>query len=434
MLLTKPFLALIFFILTFFTIIFTSQYSHLLKSISIDTYEYPNEFHPDIINPILENIKIEDIENDMKKFINDLPSDRYYKSENGYKSSIYIKDYLNSLIENNKSNNDHTYEIELFNHEWKQQSIIFKINNSINYRNNHKTIVIGCHIDSINFKDFNNAPGVDDNLSGIITVIQTIKQIMKLINNNEINLINSLEFHFYSAEEIGSLGSIQLFNSYRSTNKEIIAMLQQDMTGYIGKSIENGFNEHFGIITDYSSKSLMKFTKKIIDNYCDIPYLETKCNKICSDHISALMFGYPSIYVLESKVDLSNPFIHSVKDTIDKINFNHILQHIKLTISFSIELGISNEIKLIKIDQLKDQTSFKFTDFLILLMMHHTKRFIYAVLMFGFTVGSIYVIIDDRKNKLTNESDVAINHLDDDKSNNFKNKGKDKNKTNRKKQ
>ncbi|KAG0684622.1 Leucine aminopeptidase 1 [Pichia californica] len=411
---SKSILSLIFFTVTFFIMIYTSQYSQLLNSIQLDTYKYPTTFHNELVNPILSSLSKIEIQNQLKLFILNLPEDRYYKSNNGLISANYFIQYLKNLIKNSK--NSEKFQIEIFNHEWNQPSIIFKINSDIsnddnNSNNNSKTIVIGCHIDSINFKMNGKAPGVDDNLSGIVTIIQTIENLIKLINNNKLNIINSLEFHFYSAEEIGSFGSIQIFQSYRFKNKEIIAMLQQDMTGFINKSIDEGLSEHFGIINDYKSNNLMKFTKNIIENYCDIPYFETKCGKICSDHISALMFGYPSIYVLESKVELSNPFIHSDKDTIDKINFDHMLQHIKLTLSFAIELSISNEIVKIKDNE---ETSFKYIDFMILLMMHHTKRFVYTVLMFGGIAGSLYIIIDDARNKSpTNDDDHDDDHDDD---------------------
>lgn len=389
----KPLLSSFFFSLAFLTIIYTSQHAQILQHISLDTYQYPTLFHHDLINPILKTLNEIDIENDLRTFIKDLPSDRYYKSDNGYKAAMYLKTYLSSLI--NDFDMNEQFEIAIFNHEWKQPSVILKMKSELEEYNSN-TIIIGCHIDSINFKFYDDAPGVDDNLSGVITVIQTIKHILEFKRSTNTILRNSLEFHFYAAEEMGSLGSINVFNEYRKQNNEIVAMLQQDMTGYIEKSLEFGYEEHFGIITDYSSKSLMSFTKRIITEYCTIPYLETTCNKICSDHISALMFGYPSVYVLESKVDLSNPFIHSTQDTIEHINFSHMLQHVKLTLAFAIELSISDEITRVNKKGHQDTAVFRYLDFMIILMMHYTKRFVYAVLAFACAFGSFYLIIEDK--------------------------------------
>jgi hypothetical protein len=387
----KNVFALFACVVTFFLIIKTTEYSKLLTSIQLDTYNYPKTLNPEIVKPILNKISTKKIQNELTHFIDELPSDRYYKSNNGEKAALYIKEYLENLIDNNDIKED-IFEVQLFDHVWKQPSIIFKIRGKGTSTNN-KIIIIGCHIDSINFKFYQEAPGVDDNLSGIVTVIQAIKHLIKEIKIG-INLKNSVEFHFYAAEEVGSLGSTEILRDYRtSKNIEVLAMLQQDMTGYITKSIESGEKEHFGIITDYASSNLMNFTKLIIENYCEIPYLETECGKICSDHISGLMYGYPSIYVLESKVELSNPFIHSIHDTIDKIDFNHMSEHLKLVIGFVIELAISNN-EMTK-QKINDFVSFRYIDFMILLMTNQTKRFIYAVIMFTFIIGIIYIIIID---------------------------------------
>lgn len=397
--LQKPILALFFFITVFIVLIFTSNNACILSSISLDTYIYPSKMmYTSTINPILENLDINDTINDMNIFIESLPSERYYKSENGYQSAMFVVKYLENLIDANKLDTS-IFEIETVTHQnWKQPSILFKLNGETD-----DIVVIGCHIDSINFINFNEAPGVDDNLSGVVTVIQTIKQLIKYYNDTGKSFRSSIEFHFYAAEEVGSIGSTQVFKKYRENGKKVIAMLQQDMTGYVAKSIDNGYPEHFGLITDYSSSSLLQFTKLVIDNYCDIPYYETECNKLCSDHISALMNSYPGVYALESKVDLSNPFIHTNRDTIDKLDFNHILQHIKLTISFTVELGMATDIRLDSTGS--DSMSFKYVDFMILLMMHETKRFVYTVISFALCVGSIYVIwIDTRANINTGPS------------------------------
>lgn len=391
MILSKPLISLVFFSLAFVLLVYTSSYSRILKEIELDTYVYPSKLHPEFVTPALALIDTESIENDLKGFVHDLPGDRYYKSENGRKAALYVKDYLRGLISG--SAHPERFVVEQFEHEWKQPSILFQIKRDTSTSSqSDKKVIIGCHIDSINFKFYQDAPGVDDNLSGIVTVVQSIRQIVRLVESGQLAMRNSLEFHFYSAEEIGSLGSIQVFEAYRRRNNEVVALLQQDMTGYTQKSLDSGHKEHFGIITDYTSQSLMQFTKKIIDLYCDIPYLDTQCGKICSDHISALMYGYPAIYVLESKVDLSNPFIHSAQDTIERIDYAHMLQHTKLTTAFALELAISDEITR-RGSPPNDTASFKLIDYMILLMMHHTKRFVYAVLAFSCAVGSLYVLL-----------------------------------------
>lgn len=44
--------------------------------------------------------------------------------------------------------------------------------------------------------------------------------------------INTLEFHWYSGEEGGLLGSADIFDAYSENKTVVKAMLQQDMTGF----------------------------------------------------------------------------------------------------------------------------------------------------------------------------------------------------------
>jgi leucyl aminopeptidase len=391
--LKKPILLFCALFFALLVCIFTSDYSRLLTSIELDTYQYPTKLHHTVLNPILEELNITDIENDLRTLIEDLPSNRYFKSENGYAAGMHIKETLRSLVEGIKSETVRSmFEVVEFNHPWRQPSILLKLRAPGNARN--KAIVIGCHIDSINMSLQENAPGVDDNLSGIVIVLQTIKQVILAIENRGLLFKNDIEFHFYAAEEMGSIGSTQLFHQYRQENREIVAMFQQDMTGYTMKTLDAGEKEHFGLITDYTSEGLMRFTKLIIDNYCSIPYRETQCGKICSDHISGLMYGYPSTYVLESAIEYSNPFIHTDKDTIELIDFNHMKEHLKLTLSLTVELAVADNLEIVHFSHgfRGDIVAFRYIDFLILLMMHHTKRFIYSVILFAASAGALFNI------------------------------------------
>jgi leucyl aminopeptidase len=116
-------------------------------------------------------------------------------------------------------------------------------------------------------------------------------------------------------------------------------MLQQDMTGYVQKTLDNGQAEHVGVISDYVSVGFTEFIKIVIESYLSIPWVETECGYACSDHASALKNGYPSSFIIESEFKYSNPHIHSVGDTLDKLSFDHIAEFTKLVLGYSYELG-----------------------------------------------------------------------------------------------
>lgn len=378
--LLKP-LGLFATLLVLFIILLTSsRYFHILYPIQITQYEYPQSSNFEtVIYEIRDSLKVNDLETDLNKLIDDLPASRTYDSKNGKLTTNYFYDELSNF-------NNEFFSLQEFNHSWEMSSLILNVkgNNS-----NDDIIIIGCHIDSINMEiSHHDSPGVDDNLSGVVILLNMIKSLHQ--NQEIVNQFkHQLQFHFYSAEEYASLGSIDVFKKYKNDNKSVIGMLQLDMTGYTQGSKEKGLEPHFGIVIDYGSKSLIEFTKYIISKYCSITIKETKCGKICSDNSAALMFGYPSVYPLESIVELANPFRHSIKDTIDLIDFDHIWQHWALAISFSLELVLSDNItKSSELEEFK----FNWLDFPILELMHEPKRFIYISFTFAGIAGTLYYI------------------------------------------
>lgn len=139
-------------------------------------------------------------------------------------------------------------------------------------------MVIGAHQDSINLflPSILPAPGADDDGSGTVTILEALRV---LLQSDAIvqNATNTIEFQWYSAEEGGLLGSQAIFSAYEKQGRDVKAMLQQDMTGYTHKTLEAGEPESVGVITDYVNPALTDFIKKIITQYCSIPYILTKC-------------------------------------------------------------------------------------------------------------------------------------------------------------
>ncbi|OUM54073.1 hypothetical protein BVG19_g3417 [[Candida] boidinii] len=315
----------------------------------LPVYDYPidnSSFHFGKVEKLINKIDTEKMYSDLSVLTGFYS--RYYKSNYGLESALWVYGELLALATDNAK----LYNVTLFEHEdFPQPSIIFKIlgnpvsNSTSNDHTNESEpipkIVVGCHLDSINLimPNFLKAPGADDNGSGVVTVLEALRLIVK----NNLTFKNDVEFHFYAAEEGGLLGSAEVMKDYKDANAKIVAMLQQDMTGYTKKSLDKGFVEHFGLVTDHISLNLNDFLKLIIDNYCSIPYLETKCGYSCSDHSSALDNGFPSAFIFESQFELHNPYIHTVFDTIEKLNFLHIAEHVKLILGFVVELGNHKE-------------------------------------------------------------------------------------------
>ena len=131
-------------------------------------------------------------------------------------------------------------------------------------------MVIGAHQDSINLflPSILSAPGADDDGSGTITILEALRVLLESEAIIKGNASNTVEFHWYSAEEGGLLGSQAIFSAYEKEGRDVKAMLQQDMTGYTHKTTEAGEPESVGVITDFVNPQLTEFIKKIITQVC----------------------------------------------------------------------------------------------------------------------------------------------------------------------
>jgi hypothetical protein len=78
-------------------------------------------------------------------------------------------------------------------------------------------------------------------------------------------LQNTIEFHWYAAEEGGLRGSQDIFTQYANAGKDVWAMLNQDMVGYSKGTIDAGKPESFGLITDNTNPELNDYVARIID-------------------------------------------------------------------------------------------------------------------------------------------------------------------------
>jgi leucyl aminopeptidase len=184
---------------------------------------------------------------------------------------------------------------------------------------------------------------LDDNGSGSMTILEAFQTVLlnDTVADNEAE--HTIEFHWYAAEEVGLLGSGRIFRSYAEEGVDVVAMLNQDMTGYTAGYTSHNMTPKFGIVTDRTDPALTNFTRLIIDAYTDTEAADTQYGYGCSDHDSATRAAYPSAFVFEGEMGAvnDNPYIHSAEDTIEKIDFGHVMEHAKLVIGFVMELAFA---------------------------------------------------------------------------------------------
>ncbi|KAL7774277.1 hypothetical protein CFE70_005189 [Pyrenophora teres f. teres 0-1] len=312
--------------INFFDITHNAELGTLKRRINAASVEYPSK---PVFNETLAPLLKELDKNNMRAHLETFTSfhTRYYKSQYGVQSSAWLLDQVKKTLADAGASKA---SVKAFPHPWGQSSIIATIPGK-----SDKTIVIGAHQDSINlfFPAFLAAPGADDDGSGTVTILEALRVLLK---SDEI-----LKGEADNTIEGGLLGSQAIFQSYEKEARDVKAMLQQDMTGYVQKTLDAGEPESVGVITDFVDPGLTEFIKKIITVYCDIPYVLTKCGYACSDHASASKAGYPSAFVIESDFKYSDNKIHTTEDKIEYLSFDHMLQHARMTLALAYELAFA---------------------------------------------------------------------------------------------
>jgi len=195
-------------------------------------------------------------------------------------------------------------------------------------------IIVGAHLDSIT-NNVNNAPGADDDASGIATISEMIRVLL----NVNYKPSKTVEFMAYAAEEIGLVGSSEIAQDYAVNNKNVVSFVQFDMTNYKGSS------KDVYLTTDpYNSNDLNLFLIELMEHYNKtgthaFTYGNTICNYGCSDHFSWADNGYDAAFPFEASFSQYNPNIHTTTDKLSNMgnSATHAAKFAKLGLEFIIE-------------------------------------------------------------------------------------------------
>jgi len=276
--------------------------------------------HQTLVNSLITEAKTEklvEFNNMLTKY-----TTRYYTSQTGKQAS---QDIYNTFVKYAGSRSDIT--VNFFPHTWVQSSVVARIQGS--GANSDEVIVIGAHEDSTST---GAAPGADDDASGVSVVLEVFRVLA------EQNFIpsRSIEFHAYSAEEVGLRGSMAIANDYQKKGVNVVAMNQFDMTMFPGSGAK------VGVVTDFVDKELTNYLHMIIGTYSELSIAVTACGYGCSDHASWSKAGYASSFPFESDFRSSNPKIHSKNDLLSALNPEHGLEFVKMGLGYLVELSLDS--------------------------------------------------------------------------------------------
>jgi leucyl aminopeptidase len=258
------------------------------------------------VGPWLPQVAEANIRGTIDHLSNGYPN-RYYASSSGHAAAEWIRDTWAGLA---AGRDDASAELFACADCGGQPSVILTIEGS---ELPDEIVVLGGHLDSISNAgsgESMDAPGADDDASGIATLTEVIR--VALADGWQPR--RTVKFMGYAAEEVGLRGSRAIAQSFQQQGLDVVGVLQLDMTNYT-----TGASVDMQLISDYSNNDLKQFLRDIFDEYL-APLGLTRgsytCGYGCSDHASWTSAGYPAAMMFEASF---NNDIHTRYDTLSNM-------------------------------------------------------------------------------------------------------------------
>ncbi|RQM22272.1 hypothetical protein B5M09_006828 [Aphanomyces astaci] len=273
-----------------------------------------------VVKAVNAKVNPNDLKTLLTTFVNKFTT-RHKTSSQGLASSIWLFDQAVALS-NAHGRADIKTKVTKYDHGWGQVSVIFRID-PVKPAVNNDLLILGAHQDSINQRDGKAAPGADDDGSGTVTIFTALKY---LLSSPQWVPTRPIEFQWYSAEETGLQGSKQIATAYAKAKVD-------DRTGWT-----RGGTKVISFTDDFTTRPLTQFLEVCVNTYLTTKVSHNTCGYGCSDHASWFNAGYATVYPFEEDGPI-NPNVHSSKDTIATLDFNHMAEFTRLAVAFVVELS-----------------------------------------------------------------------------------------------
>ncbi|KAF4568638.1 hypothetical protein EYR36_010651 [Pleurotus pulmonarius] len=214
---------------------------------------------------------------------------RWYKSSTGAAASKWILKTVKAIAAGKPGVTAYA-----FTHPWAQSSTI------VRFAGKNKAgpiTIISAHMDSVGIDDkvdimAARAPGADDDGSGTVNLLEAFRVLVRA----GFHPANPVEFHWYSGEEAGMLGSLAIAAKYKSEGIHVKGDLHLDMTAFTPP----GTPPVAALITDDTNPALTDFVAKLVRTYTNLGVARSECGYACSDHSSWHEHGYPAAFPFEA--------------------------------------------------------------------------------------------------------------------------------------
>jgi bacterial leucyl aminopeptidase len=259
---------------------------------------------------------------------------RHYASTSGRDAALWIRDHWRHL-----SRHRDDVSVDLFTdcgNCGTQPSVILTIQGN---ELADEIVVLGGHLDSISSSSSGgvmDAPGADDDASGIATLSEVLRVAMQYRFRPQ----RTVMFMGYAAEEVGLRGSRAIAQRFAAEDRNVVGVLQMDMTNYRAA----GATTDVRLMTDNSNAAQVEFMAELFDEYlAPLGYTlgESSCGYACSDHASWTQAGFPAGMYDEGPFF---PLLHTPADTLANLggDAEHATIIARLGLAFMGELAKSS--------------------------------------------------------------------------------------------
>ncbi|KAH8647133.1 hypothetical protein BX600DRAFT_476198 [Xylariales sp. PMI_506] len=244
---------------------------------------------------------------------------RYYRGQYSTTSAQWM---YNTVV--NVSSVSPAVTVHRFTHAYNQPSIIARIPGLAK-----EVVVVSTHYDTISMRSGSSGPALlaDDNASGVATLLAALR----ILAETRYKPANTLEFHFYSGDKGGRLGSRDVMEAYAKAGTKVLAVLNQDITG-------DSSRDTIALAIDYADSGLTAFIEKLALLCTSLTVSQAECGYGCGDHVSAMDAGFPAAHLSERIVTPTSILqSRTAEDKADTRNFSRLYQYTRLTVGFLVE-------------------------------------------------------------------------------------------------
>lgn len=250
---------------------------------------------------------------------------------------IYVEDKTAELI---KSKMKVEFTVNIDQKQQTAHNVVAYVDNGAD-----KSVVIGAHFDHLGYGEYGNSlytgekaihNGADDNASGTALVLE----MARLISQNKEFKQHNYIFIFFSAEELGLLGSNYFTNSSVLDDYNVSYMLNFDMVG----RLENKENADLGITGTGTSSVWDSLLKRV--NTHNLTLNTTSGGLGSSDHSSFYLHNVPAIHFFTG----THEDYHKPSDDHEKINYSGMQTVLSMAMKVCAELEDDAKLDFIKTD------------------------------------------------------------------------------------